>query len=181
MIDAYRDGALATGFAIAHERERAYQFQGWLLAWFAKHMLLGYGLLDGAWLLSRRHLNAGFFAMTADSPHWDLWVKHYQAAWDRTATFNPHDQLSINRLVHGGALQRPKAKTTILEPRYNWICDRGPPMWNDDAEMLCEPYAPYRPIGAVHLAGPGKSKSYRINRTNGGSFEARLLHGVRPY
>ena len=180
VIEAYRDGAQRTGFAIAHERERAYVFQGWLLAWFAKHMLLGYGALDALWLLSRPHLNAGFFAMRADSPHWDLWVRHYQAAWDRTGTFNPHDQFSINRLVHGGALSRPEAATTILEPRYNWICDRGPPMWNDDVGALCEPYAPFRPLGAVHLAGPGKSKDYAIKRTGGGSFTARLLYGVHP-
>ena len=180
VIEAYRDGAQRTGFAIAHERERAYVFQGWLLAWFAKHMLLGYGPLDAMWLLSRPHLNAGFFAMRADSPHWALWVRHYQAAWDRTGTFNPHDQFSINRLVHGGAFRRPEAATTILEPRYNWICDRGPPMWNDDARALCEPYAPFRPIGAVHLAGPGKNKDYAIKRTGGGSFTARLLYGVHP-
>ncbi len=178
VIDAYRQGALDTGMAIAHERERAYVFQGWLLAWFAKHMVLGYGPVDAAWLLSRPHLNSGLFAMRADSPHWDLWVHHYQAAWNRTGTFNPHDQFSINRLVHGGALSRPTVQTTILGPRYNWICDRGPPMWNDAENALCEPYPPYRAIGAVHLAGPGKTTAYTIRRTGGGSFEAKLLYGV---
>ncbi len=180
VIEAYCRGALETGMAITHERERAYKFQGWLLAWFAKHMLLGYGPLDAAWLLSRPHLNSGLFAMRADSPHWALWVQHYQAAWDRTACFNPHDQFSINRLVYGGALRRAQAKTTILPPRYNWICDRGPPMWNDSTGALCEPYPPYRTIGAVHLAGPGKTTQYDIRRTNGGSFRALLLQGVQP-
>ena len=180
VIDAYCEGARRTGFAIAHERERAYVFQGWLLAWFAKHMVHGYGWLNAAWLLSRPHLNAGLFALRADSPHWALWVQHYQAAWDRTGVFNPHDQFSINRLVHGGFLRRPKAETSILPPRYNWICDRGTPMWDDDAALLCEPYAPYRPIGALHLAGPGKTKAYTVKRTRGGSFEARLVYGVSP-
>lgn len=180
VIDAYRQGALETGMAIAHERERAYAFQAWLVAWFAKHLVLGYGPLDAAWLLSRPHLNAGLFAMRRDSPHWALWVRHYQAAWDRTGQINPHDQFSINRFVHGGSLSRPAIKTTILPPRYNWICDRGPPMWNDAEETLCEPYPPYRTIGAVHLAGPGKTKSYNVRRTGGGSFEAMLLQGVKP-
>jgi len=180
VIDTYIQGALDTGMAIAHERERAYVFQGWLFAWFAKHMVLGYGALDGAWLLSRPHLNAGLFSMRADSPHWALWVEHYQAAWNRTATFNPHDQFSINRFVHGGALSRPKVATTILPPRYNWICDRGPPMWNDEQGALCEPYPPYNTIGAVHLAGPGKVKTYDIRRTGGGHFKANLLQGVEP-
>ena len=117
VIDAYRQGALDTGMAIAHERERAYVFQGWLLAWFAKHMVLGYGPVDAAWLLSRPHLNSGLFAMRADSPHWDLWVHHYQAAWNRTGQFNPHDQFSINRLVHGGALSRPTSLARRLPSR----------------------------------------------------------------
>jgi hypothetical protein len=180
VIEAYQQGALQTGLAIAHERERAYVFQGFLWGWFAKHMVLGYGVLDAAWLLSRPHLNAGLFAMRSDSPQWDEWVRTYTAAWERTGTFNPHDQFSINRFVHGGALRRPTQAATLLEPRYNWICDRGPPMWNDELGMLCEPYAPFRPIGAVHLAGPAKSRSYDIRRTGGGSFNARLVYGVRP-
>ncbi len=180
VIDGFRQGALDTGMAIAHERERSYVFQLWLFAWFAKHMVLGYGPIDGAWLLSRPHLNAGLFAMRADSPHWDLWVQHYQAAWERTGVFNPHDQFSINRFVHGGILSRPKIATTLLPPRYNWICARGQPMWNDDEAALCEPYPPYRKIGAVHLAGPAKTTRYTIRRTGGGSFEALLEQGVRP-
>lgn len=180
VIDGFRRGAAATGMAIAHERERAYRFQPDLFAWFSKHMLLGYGPFDAAWLMSRPHLNAGLFAMTADSPHWALWVHHYQAAWQRTGTFNPHDQFSINRLVHGGAFARPAAPTTLLPPRYNWICDRGQPMWNDAEGVFCEPYPPYRPIGALHLAGPGKRTRYTIRRTGGGRFEALLTQGVRP-
>ncbi len=180
VIEAYQKGALETGLAIAHERERGYVFQAWLMAWFAKHFVLSYGPLDGAWLLSRPHLNAGVFAISRDSPHWELWAQYYQAACDRTGKFLPYDQFSINRLVHGGVLKRPTVGTTILPPRYNWICDRGVPMWNDAEGTLCEPYAPYRTIGAVHLAGPGKTTVYDIRRTGGGSFKAKLLQGVKP-
>jgi hypothetical protein len=180
VIEDYLQAAYEVGFAIAHERERAYEFDGRLYAWFAKHMFLGYGVVDGAWLLSRPHLNAGFFALRSDSPHWDFWVRHYEAAWKRTGTFNPHDQFSINRMVHGGALSRPEVRTSILPPRYNWICQRGLPMWNDDERALCEPYHPYRTIGAIHLAGPGKTKEYKIRRTGGGYFSAVLLQGMQP-
>ncbi len=180
VIDGFCQGALDTGLAIAHERERAYAFQGRLYGWFAKHMLLGYGAVNAAWLLSRPHLNAGLFAMRADSPQWELWMHAYQAAWQRTGKFTPHDQFSLNQVVYGGVLARPKAKATLLPTRYNWICSRGQPMWNDSEQALCEPYAPYRPIGAVHLAGPGKTTDYDIRRTGGGSFKARLVQGVRP-
>jgi hypothetical protein len=83
-------------------------------------------------------------------------------------------------MVYGGLLSRPKVRTEILDPRHNWICDRGPPMWNDDAQALCEPYPPYRTIGAVHLAGPGKNTRYQVRRTGGGSFSALLLQGLQP-
>jgi hypothetical protein len=53
-------------------------------------------------------------------------------------------------------------------------------MWNDAEETLCEPYPPYRTIDAIHLAGPGKTRSYNVRRTGGGSFEAMLLQGVKP-
>ena len=180
VIDAYRQGAIDTGFAISHERERAYHFQGWLFGWFAKHMMQGYGPFDAAWLLSRPHLNAGLFAMRADSPHWNQWAELYKRAYDRTGKLTPHDQFSLNRLAYGGMFEKPKLQATILPPRYNWICDRGPPMWSDEANALCEPYAPFRPIGTVHLAGPGKTTRYTIRRTGGGSFEALLLQGLKP-
>ena len=51
-------------------------------------------------------------------------------------------------------------------------------MWNDAEKALCEPYPPYRVIGAVHLAGRGKTTQYEVRRTEGGSFKALLLHGV---
>ncbi len=180
VIDGFCRGALETGMAIAHERERAYAFQGRLYGWFGKHMVLGYGLIDGAWLLSRPHLNAGLFAMSSDSSHWNLWERAYQVAWERTGKISPHDQFSINRVIYGSVTEQPKAKTTLLPPRYNWICCRGQPMWNDTTQTLCEPYAPYRTIGAVHLAGPGKTTRYAIRRTGGGRFEALLQQGVQP-
>jgi len=180
VIEAFQRGALDTGMAIAHERERAYRFQAWLQAWFAKHLVLGYGPIDGLWLLSRAHLNAGLFALGADSPQWALWLEHYQTAYKRTGKLSPHDQFSINRFVYGRALSSRKVQMSILPPRCNWICVRGQPMWNDAEDALCEPYAPFRPLGAIHLAGPGKTTRYKVRRTGGGSFEALLLQGVRP-
>ena len=180
VVDDYCKGALESGFAIAHERERGYRFQGWLFGWFAKHLIKAYGVLDAAWLLSRPHLNAGIFALHKDSPQWDVWRDLYQAAFDRTGSYSPHDQFSVNHMIYGGALSSPLAKATILPPRYNWIVDRGAPMWNDANEVFCEPYPPYRTIGALHLAGPGKTTRYKIRRTGGGEFEALLAQGIRP-
>ena len=179
-VEEFIQGALKTGMAIAHERERAYAFQAWLQGWFAKHLILGNGLATGLWLLSRPHLNAGIFALSGDSRYWELWAKHYEQAWRRTGKLTPHDQFSLNRFVYGPALTRQRMPIAILPPRCNWIIVRGQPMWNDELDAFCEPYAPHRPIGALHLAGPGKTTRYSIRRTGGGTFDAVLFQGTRP-
>jgi len=46
--------------------------------------------------------------------------------------------------------------------------------------LFCEPRAPFRPIGAMHLAGPAKRTRYTIRRSGGGSFTSCLIKGARP-
>jgi hypothetical protein len=175
----YVAGARHEGMAITHEREASYRFQPWLLGWTTKHFLLGYGIGNTAWLLSRPHLNAGFFAIHADAPHWRAWAAHYEAAIRRTGRLVPHDQFALNQALHGPGRQGSLG-LCVLEPRCNWICDRGVPMWNEEAGQFCEPRPPFRPIGAMHLAGPAKRTSYRIRRSGGGHFTTCLLHGASP-
>lgn len=180
-IDVYITGARDDGFAITHESERSYRFQAWLFAWTAKHFLLGYGPIKGAWLLSQRHLNAGMFAGRAEAPHWDVWKRLYQAAITRSGKLVPHDQFALVQALHGSSIwHRVPLKTRFLDPSWNWIVSRGEPMWNDAASAFCRPYPPYVPIDVIHLAGPGKSHTYRVRRTSGGSFETFILPGVTP-
>ena len=175
VFDDYVAGALSHGMAIAHERTRAYRFQPWLLGWTGKHFLRGYGPAPTARLLLQRHLNAGFFAIRAGAPHWQAWADRYAAAMARTGDLVPHDQFALNHAIYADHLP-----TCFLPPRYNWICDRGIPMWDDAAQAFCEPLAPYRLIGALHLAGPAKVSRYAIRRTGGGSFETCLVRGAGP-
>jgi hypothetical protein len=168
-------GAQRKGMAIAHESERAYRFQSWLLLWTAKHFFLGYGPLRGSWLMTRPHLNAGIFAIHRDAPHWRAWAERYAAAIRRTGNLTPHDQFSLNQTIY-----QDRIDTEILPANVNWVCDRGVPMWNDAERSFCEPYPPYRTISALHLAGPGKSTTYRIQRTGGGVFHGMIRHGVTP-
>ena len=181
VLGRYVAGALASGMAVTHERERGYRFQAWLFGWTAKHMLLGYGPAAAAHLLRRPHVNAGFFAVRAGAPHWDAWVRRYAAALERTGALVPHDQFALNHAIHGDMLGKPDvAATALLDPGCNWICDRGVPMWNDEAGAFCKPYPPYEPIGAIHLAGPAKRTAYDIRRTGGGSFQTYILRGAAP-
>ena len=179
-VDAFLDGARDKGLAVAHERSRAYRHQAWLQAWNAKHLLLGFGPLDGAWLFAATPINAGMFCLSDTAPHWAAWAEAYRAAHARSGAVVPHDQFALNRVTAGGIFGRGRLDAAILPPRQNWICDRGPPMWNDAEAAFCEPHAPYAVLGALHLAGPAKREAYDIRRTGGGSFRARLTWGAAP-
>ena len=180
VTDLYIEGALSHGMAITHERERGYRFQPWLLGWTTKHFLLGYGPFTSAFLLTRRHLNAGLFAVRAGAPQWAMWAGRYAAAIRRTGALVPHDQFALNHALYGSGPNRRGGQAAFLDPACNWICDRGVPMWNDALGAFCKPYAPYAPIGAMHLAGPAKREVYTIRRTEGGEFRTCLLHGASP-
>ncbi|HKX17732.1 MAG TPA: hypothetical protein VJT33_06960 [bacterium] len=170
-VNALIDTACAHGAAIVHETERGYRFQDWLFEWTATHFMKGYGLVLGLWLLTRPHLNAGLFAFRADAPHWKRWRESLQQAIDRTGEVRPYDQFALNAAIYMHNLP-----TAFLAPPYNWICDRGIPMWNEAIGTFCVPYPPYRPISVMHLAGPAKREIYDVPTINGGSVRASLRH-----
>lgn len=174
-MDALISGATEKGLAIVHESEKAYRFQAWLFAWTVKHFLTGYGPLKGAWLLTRSHLSDGVFAMRNDALHWEVWVECYRRAIARSGRVMPHDQFALN-----GAVYSQQLPATFLSANFNWICDRGIPMWNEDERKFCEPYPPYRAISVLHLAGPAKHKSYRVRTTSGKEMEVNFRYRMRP-
>ena len=181
VASLYVETALRQGMAITHEKEPSYRFQAWLFGWTAKHMLLGYDPLTALNLLRKLHLNAGFFAISAVAPHWELWARRYRAAIQRSGALVPHDQFALNHAIHGNLFGRSKGLDTgLLPPSCNWICDRGIPMWNDTAQVFCRPVAPFEPIRAMHLAGPAKYNAYDVQRTSGGSFRTFLVSGATP-
>ncbi len=180
VLQTYLEGAITHGMAVSHERERSYRVQPWLFGWTAKHFLLGFGPGRAAALLLRPHLNAGFFAIHANAPHWRGWAECYAAAIRRTGALAPYDQFALNGAIYGFGLGAQLLPACRLAPANNWICDRGIPMWNDDEARFCVPRPPYTAIGAMHLAGPAKRTLYRIRRTGGGSFASYLVPGASP-
>ena len=128
--------------------------------------------------LARAHVNAGFFALTADAPQWAAWARRYEAALRRTGKLVPHDQFALNHALH--VRGRDRVPVAMLDPSCNWICERGTPMWNDAKGAFCKPYPPYELISAIHLAGPAKEKRFQVRRTGGGVFTTYLVHGACP-
>ncbi|MGD0107131.1 MAG: hypothetical protein ABSC06_24300 [Rhodopila sp.] len=168
-VEALNEGAMQTGAAMVHQNERAYFFNPLLFAWQLKHFVLGYGAPTGIWLKSRPHINAGIFAMRSDAPHWERWLRHYQKAFDRTKLVSPHDQMGLNAAVYLDHLP-----TKFLSASCNWICDLAPPVWNAETGLLCVPYPPYTPISHLHLAGFGKTETFKLKTTDGSVRQTNL-------
>lgn len=162
VIDRLIDGSKRDGAAIAHEADPAYKFQSWLVGWNLKHKILGLGLWHGLLLMIKPALNCGVYCFAADAPHWELWERRLQRAIDRRGEVAPYTQFTFNELVY---VDRPP--TTILDAADNWICDRAPPVWNDELQLYCKPYAPYQPVSILHLAGPAKRRCYDIQSISG--------------
>lgn len=156
------EGARETGAAIAHESDELYRFQAWLWAWNLKHKVVGSGLRRGAILMARPDFNLGLYCLASKAPHWDYWRQRFEAALRRTNRVTPYEQFAFNEVIHVD-----KIPTTMLDSTDNWICDRCPPMWDEQKQLFCKPATPFKPISVLHLAGPAKSRDYEIELSSG--------------
>lgn len=163
VLDRMLDGAERTGAAIAHESDRLYRFQGWLWAWNLKHKIVGSGLKNGLVLMAKTSYNLGLYCLKSDAPHWGPWRERFESALKRTQRVTPYEQFAFNEVIHVD-----KIPTVELSSSDNWICDRRPPVWDEETGLFCRPEAPYPPLSVLHLAGPAKSRSYEIALKNGG-------------
>lgn len=175
VIERLIEGSKRRGAAIAHEADRAYKFQPWHFGWCLKHRMLGLGPWHGSLLMIKPALNCGVYCIAADAPHWQAWATRLQRAVKRTNRVAPHSQFTFNQIVYGD-----KLPTEILDSSDNWICDRAPPVWNEDKQIYCKPYAPYKPISLLHLAGPAKTRSYTIKTLSGSELDDISLHYQEP-
>ncbi len=157
------NGARETGAAIAHESDQLYRFQLWLWAWNLKHKAAGSGLWRGAKLMAYPNYNLGLYCLANNAPHWECWRQRFEAALRRTNRVTPYEQFAFNEVIHVD-----KIATTELESGDNWICDRCPPIWDEQAQLFCRPAAPFTPLSVIHLAGPAKSRTYEIELASGG-------------
>ncbi len=164
VLDRMLDGADRTGAAIAHESDRLYRFQGWLWAWNLKHKIVGSGLKNGLVLMAKSSYNLGLYCLKADAPHWEPWRQRFESALKRTQRITPYEQFAFNEVIHVD-----KIPTVELASSDNWICDRCPPVWDEEAGLFCRPEAPYPPLSVLHLAGPAKSRTYEIALKDGGA------------
>lgn len=165
VIDRLITGSQEYGAAIAHEADKSYKLQAWHIGWNLKHKILGLGLKDGLTLMIKPQLNCGVYCVAADAPHWEAWATRLKSAVDATCRVAPHSQFTFNQIYYCD-----KLPMQILDSADNWICDRAPPVWDDEKHCYCKPYAPFKPLSLLHLAGPAKKRSYDIKTTSGGEL-----------
>lgn len=179
VLDRMLGGAEKSGAAIAHESDRLYRFQGWLWAWNLKHKVVGSGLKNGLTLMAKPSYNLGLYCLKADAPHWAPWRQRFEHALKRAKRVTPYEQFAFNEVIH-----IDRIPTVELTSSDNWICDRRPPVWDDEAGLFCRPEAPYPPLSILHLAGPAKNRTYEIELKGGGFRTMSLRYpgsdGVSP-
>ena len=166
------EGAKAKGASLIREDgpgcKRNFDYNKWLYG----NMIYNYGIVDGVRASWPPSFNIGIFALSANAPHWELWVAHLKKCIASRGRMNM-DQHAFNAMVTLGGMPY-----THLPARYNWIATLSSPYWDDAAQMLVEPVAGGKPLSIVHLAGPDKEKTYDLKSTNGGTFSSDLTYAT---
>jgi hypothetical protein len=89
-------------------------------------------------------INAGVFALAADTPHWRGWAELLGEALQRSTDMT--DQIALNVLVYDkGYSCEP------LPSRCNWPVHHATPAWDAERGLFVEPAMPYEPLGILHL------------------------------
>jgi len=155
-VELLLKGADLRGMAIMPEVDRGSQiqygglFRYWNQAFAWYETAYGENVAQALW--SHPMLNTGVFAIKADAPHWDQWIKCLEKAAQHLT--NPADatviteQLALNLAVYGKGLFE---QTEMLPGWCNWTCHWGLPLWDKARNCLVEPYLPHTPIGILHL------------------------------
>jgi len=157
FIEAAQHGDLA----VVEEADPSYRIELYALKWHLGNGFRCFGLADGLKFGLARAINTGAFALRADAPHWSVWQERYRSAvlCANRANLDQHSLMAT--LCLDGLPAR------YLDSRYNWICTRSQPLWDDDREVFCRPYAPFDPISVLHLAGRQKTGLWDIKTLNG--------------
>lgn len=176
VIELYLSVAQQGELAIAAEIDRAYKRHykrpkvfGWTLTYKCYRTAFGWRVAER--LGRNPMLNVGVFALRADAPHWDVWIRLLTEVLQRTR-FVFVEQIALNYGIF--ALHLP---TNILPAYCNWMVGDAAPAYDAERRCFVEPYAPYEPLGVVHLAGADqKDKEFVLRRRGGGEIRTRLRY-----
>jgi hypothetical protein len=175
-IRIYVEAAGRDRLAITSEIDRAYKRHykrpklfGRTLPWKNYREAFGWRVADR--LGRNPMLNCGVFALHREAPHWDAWIRVMTRIAQRTQFFFI-EQTALNYVIFGEGLP-----VNLLPAYCNWMPGDAAPAFDPARGLFVEPYAPYEPIGVMHLAGPEqKTHVFRIRRLDGGIVETGLRY-----
>jgi hypothetical protein len=156
FLDRYVHGALTKGAAVALETGAGYRQSLRERRWWVGNHFLAFGALKTLRLVFPPVMNIGLLALSSGAPHWDRWSSRYAQIIRKTGKVNL-DQHAFNAAVH-----LDKLDTEFLPATDNWQPILSAPVWDASRSLLCEPGGANRPISVVHLAGPDKTRNYKL-------------------
>ena len=175
-VDIYVAAAGRDRLAITPEIDRAYKrhykrpkLLGMTLAWKNYRHAFGWRIADR---LGRNPMvNCGAFALHREAPHWQAWSRVMTAVLQRTQFFFV-EQTALNYVIFAERLP-----VNFLPAYCNWAPGDAAPAFDPERRLFVEPYAPYEPIGIMHLAGRDqKERVFRLQQLGGGAVETSLRY-----
>lgn len=160
-FEGYLTTAEKGSLTLTTEVDRAYRCNEGIINWRMRRMKAYFGERAARQSLWERYFNAGVFALSSDAPHWAVWAKHFKSGLDAAGGALCCDQTALNHMLWTEA-----PPLHPLPAVYNWMCHMALPTFDSQQRKFCEPFAPARAIGILHLAGGSKNASLQIRDGN---------------
>jgi predicted O-methyltransferase YrrM len=174
-VEAYIEGALASGFAVTPETDPAYNRDAVLDAHVHIFSLFGSDHLER--LKAVGPVNAGVFAGRHDAPHWQAWRQLIEANIQKTET----DWLLflLDQTALCIACRQDGLETAFLPTSCNWLCHFSYPITSDDGAVLLRPLPPHEPLGIVHQSAGTKRAFFSLHCLGGGFLSRTFSYQAR--
>jgi len=125
----------------------------------------------------RPMLSAGFFAMSAQAPHWNVWhnvlSEQLGSLSEVTQKNFMMEQLCLNLAVY-----QNKLNIQFMPADYHWITSALMPAYDETTQLFVLPNPPHRPISVLHLSGSVKNTSQSIRTLDGRVLQQPLTYST---
>jgi hypothetical protein len=176
-VELYLQASALKGLGITPEVDRGSRIQYGGLPkywqWAFNHYYATFGAEEAEKYQSYPMLNAGVFALHRTAPQWQLWAKYLEQGLQRSSSLYT-DQMALNLAVYIDSFEQ----TEMLPAWCNWACHFGLPIWDEQRNLLVEPYVPHTPIGIVHLTEI-KHECVELPTTQQGRAAVRMQYTSR--
>lgn len=120
------------------------------VTWRTHRLSQYYGDESLTLLNSQSYYNGGAFSLLAGAPHWNSWAHHFARGLE-SCPWLISDQTALNY-----AIWKDNLPVSPLPSLCNWCWHLAAPITNAETGKLCEPSAPNRPIGLIHMTAHTK-------------------------